>query len=261
MNNCELSSILCGLESVVRQAADLLNTAYSVSSKGDVSNIVTTNDVKVQDFLISELAKLIPGSGFISEERDYYIKREYTWVIDPIDGTTNYSRGIDFCAISVALCQGGRTTVGLVYLPYKKEMFTAIIGEGAFYNGKRIHISHRPFEDSLLCTSLCAYHKENLEVCSALINDLFLQCNDVRRFGSAASELCYVAMGRCDLFFEFELYPWDYAAASLILKEAGGIIVNLKGNEADYNSSTGIIAANNAKNIKRLQEIVAKHIR
>lgn len=140
-------------------------------------------------------------------------------------------------------------------------MFTAVYGEGACYNGKQITVSRRVFEDSIFCSSLCAYHKENMELCSKIINETFLQCNDVRRFGSAATELCYIALGRCELFFEYELSPWDYAASSLILREAGGFILTSHGKELDYYHKTGIIAANNEANLKRLINIVSKYIK
>lgn len=249
------------LVNIVRSSSTLLTTRFKISQKGSCSNIVTTNDKVVQDYLVYELEELLPGSGFMCEEDDFRKEKKDTWVIDPIDGTTNYSRGIDACAISVALRQSDVITIGVVYLPFKDEMFTAIRGKGAYLNDERINVSNRTFEESLLCTSFCAYHKENLRICSQIINETYLQCNDIRRFGSAASELCYVAKGCCELFFEYELYPWDYAAAALILEEAGGIIVNMKGNEPDYTATNGIVAANNEKNIRRLQEIVAKHIR
>ena len=100
-----------------------------------------------------------------------------------------------------------------------------------------------------------------MELCSKIINDTFLLCNDVRRFGSAATELCYIALGRCELFFEYELSPWDYAAASLILKEAGGSLLTSQGKELEYYHNTGIIAANNDVNLKQLNTIVAKYIK
>ena len=248
------------LVNIVRNSSTLMTTRFEILQKGSQSNIVTANDKAVQDYLIFELEKLLPGSGFMCEEDDFRKEKKYTWIIDPIDGTTNYSRGIDACAISVALRQSDVITIGVVYLPYKDEMFTAIRGKGAYLNGERINVSNRTFEESLLCTSFCAYHKENLGICSQIINETYLQCNDIRRFGSAASELCYVAKGCCELFFEYELYPWDYAAASLILREAGGKVLDLKGKVLSYQGKTGIIAANSIEHLNRLLEIVVKYI-
>lgn len=107
---------------------------YEVTPKGSLSNIVTTNDRAVQEYLKTRLRELLPESGFICEEDDYDTVRKNTWIIDPIDGTTNYSRGIDLCAISVALMQDANITLGIVYLPFMDEMFTAVQGEGAYYN-------------------------------------------------------------------------------------------------------------------------------
>lgn len=255
------TNLLEKLTDIVREASSLMKESFEVSTKGILSNIVTTNDKAVQEYIKPRLKELLPDSGFICEEDDYNSIRKNTWIIDPIDGTANYSRGIDLCAISVALKQDANITLGVVYLPFKDELFSAIQGNGALYNGKRITVSPRAFEDSILCSSLCAYHKENMEVCSRIINESFLQCNDVRRFGSAATELCYIALGRCELFFEYDLSPWDYAAASLILREAGGCLTTSQGKELEYNHNTGIIAANDDANLKRLYNIVAKYVK
>ena len=255
-----MDTLLKNVISVVKQASTLMTGDFNMATKGSISNIVTSNDFVVQNFLKDKLKEILPDSGFICEEDDVYSTESDCWIIDPIDGTTNYSRGLDFCAISVALKQGEDITLGVVYLPYKNELFTAIKGQGAFLNGKTIKVSNRPFEESLLCASFCAYHKENLNVCSKIINETFTQCNDVRRFGSAASELCYIAAGRCELFFEYELSPWDYAAASLILIESGGSLMTLQGKVLEYNHNTGIIAANNDANLKRLHIIVRKYV-
>ncbi len=241
---------------IVRGASSLLTQNYEILSKNGYSNIVTTSDFEVQKYLVSKLSSLMPESGLLCEEDDIKSIKEYTWIIDPIDGTVNYSRGIDFCAISVALLHNDNTVLGAVYLPNKNEMFTAVRGEGAYLNGERIAVSCRPFADSLLCTSFCAYNKGNFDVCSAIVNDIYLQCNDIRRFGSAATELCYIAMGRCELFFEYELYPWDYAAASLILRESGGYITDIEGEKPRFMTKTGILAANDVSNMNRLLEIV-----
>lgn len=255
------SNILERLIAIVKEASSFMMDPFFVTVKGSLSNIVTSNDASVQMYIKTRLQDLLPDSGFICEEGDYNSIKNNTWIIDPIDGTANYSRGIDFCAISVALKQNNDISIGVVYLPFKGELFTAIQGKGAFYNGKRIEVSLRSFEDSILCSSLCAYHKKNMKVCSKIINETFLQCNDVRRFGSAATELCYIALGRCELFYEYELSPWDYAAASLILREAGGSLSTSHGKELEYNHNTGIIAANNESNLKRLYNVVSKHVK
>lgn len=246
----------------VREASKFMKaTSFDIDQKDGYANIVTTSDLAVQEFLCRELAKLLPGSGFICEEEDIRdTSHEYTWIIDPIDGTANYARGIDQCAICVGLRHYDELEKAVVYIPRTEELFCAEKGKGAFRNGKQIHVSSRPFKDSIMCTALSVYHKEYTDVCSAIIVDTFKQCNDIRRFGAAAPELCYLALGRCELYFEYILSPWDYAAASLILTEAGGMICDLKGEPVDCISPTGVLAANNKENLHKLVSIVAEHI-
>lgn len=251
---------------VVREASRLMMTTdFAIREKGDVANIVTSSDVAVQDYLCQHLAELLPGCGFLCEEEDEHdTLREYVWIIDPIDGTANYSRGIDQCAISVGLMQQNlqeghlqqSMLLGVVYLPRTQELFWAEKGRGAWRNGEPIHVSTRTFEQSILCTALAVYHKEYADVCSRIIVEAFRQCNDIRRFGAAAPELCYLAMGRCELYFEYLLSPWDYAAARLILQEAGGHLSNLQAGQLSYTQPSGVLAANTPDNLQRLQSIV-----
>ncbi len=249
-----------------------MNTShFDISQKGGYSNIVTSSDVAVQNFLCDRLALLLPGSSFLCEEDDMQDKspvtgsdacrqQEYTWIIDPIDGTANYSRGIDQCAICVGLKHNDSMLMGVVYLPRTGELFSAEKGRGAYLNGKRIHVSDRPFENGIICTALTVYHKEYADVCSEIILDVFKQCNDFRRFGACAPELCYMAMGRCEMYFEYLLCPWDFAAASLIVTEAGGVISDTMGNPLTFRESKGVIAANTPENLQRLLDIVKSRI-
>lgn len=247
---------------IVKEAAVLMKTnSFDISQKGGYSNIVTSSDIAVQDFLCDKLAKLLPGSGFFCEEKDLHnSSAEYTWVIDPIDGTANYSRGIAQCAICVGLKHFSDIELGVVYLPIAKELFYAERHKGAFLNSHQIHVSDRPFQNAIMCTALAVYHKEYADVCSNIIMKTFQQCNDIRRFGACAPELCYLAMGRCELYFEYMLSPWDYAAASLILTEAGGTISSLNGSPITFTEPCGVIAGNNPENYNKLLEIVKKEI-
>lgn len=253
--------MLNALISIVREASQLMLTDdFEINQKDGYANIVTSSDVAVQEFLRERLTQLLPGSGFLCEEEDRHnLGQEYTWIIDPIDGTANYSRGIRECAICVGLRHQQEMECGVVFLPRTNELFSAQRGKGAFLNGKPIHVSQRPFRDAILCTALAVYHKEHAQVCSDIIVDAFLQCNDIRRFGAAAPELCYLAMGRCELYFEYLLSPWDYAAASLILEEAGGVLSDLNGQPLDPTQPSGVLAANNPENLHKMVEIVQKH--
>lgn len=246
------------VEKIVRQAAELMMAAnFEITHKEGFANIVTSTDVAVQDYLCKHLAELLPGSGFLCEEEDMNdTSHEYTWIIDPIDGTANFSRGIDQCAICIGLKAVEGIVMGLVYIPRSNELFYAEKGKGAYLNGKRINVSNRPFANSILCTALPVYHKEYAPLCSKIILEAFTQCNDIRRFGACAPELCYLAMGRCEMYFEYLLSPWDFAAASLILTEAGGVISDLNGNAPTCLHPSGIVAANNKENLDRMLGIV-----
>ena len=252
------------VEIVVEAAGLMLTDDFSISQKGGASNIVTSSDIAVQEFLRQRLSALLPGCGFICEEEDIHdSQHDFLWIIDPIDGTANYSRGIRECAICVGLLHGQAMEMAAIYLPRTDELFTAKRGEGAFLTHpktnqapRQIHVSQRPFSDAILCTALSVYHKEYARVCSDIILEAFKQCNDIRRFGSAASELCYLALGQCELYFEYLLSPWDFAAASLILEEAGGVLSDLKGKPLDMTKPSGVLAANNKKNLLHLVEIV-----
>ena len=249
------------LTDIIREASRLMLTdTFQISQKEGFANIVTSSDLAVQEFLKRELAVLLPGSGFLCEEEDRHtLDHEYTWIIDPIDGTANYSRGIDQCAICVGLKHNDYMELSAVFLPRTEELFTAVRHQGAFLNGRPIHVSSRSFQDAVMCTALPVYHKEYAGVCAEIIQETFQQCNDIRRFGAAAPELCYLAMGRVALYFEYLLSPWDFAAASLIVTEAGGVVSNLEAQRPSLTSPSGFIAANNQQNLQQLQRIVSKY--
>lgn len=248
---------------LVRKASEeMLTDTFEIAHKEGFANIVTSSDLAVQNVLKEGLASLLPGSGFLCEEEDrHQLGKEYTWIIDPIDGTANYSRGIDQCAICVGLKHHEEMELSVVYLPRTEELFSAVKGQGAFLNGKAIHVSSRQFADAVMSTALPVYHKEYADVCSVIIKETFKQCNDIRRFGAAAPELCYLAMGRTELYFEYLLSPWDYAAASLIVTEAGGVIANLDGHTPPLTEPSGFLAANSDANLRQLLPIVQKYIR
>jgi len=263
------------LQAVVKDASALMiDNPAAVMQKAGYENIVTSSDLNVQEYLKKRLSALMPASEFLCEESDLsdgsdssdklnrseMSDSSYTWIIDPIDGTANYARGLHQCAVSVALAKDGETVMGAVYLPRTAEMFTAEKGCGAKLNGRPIHVSNRVFADSILFTALPVYHKEHTCECAAIIAEAFSQCNDVRRLGAAAPELCYVAAGRCELYFEYLLSPWDFAAASLILTEAGGSLLRPDGAPLDPILPSGVIAANSPENLTRLYSIVKKYL-
>ncbi len=253
------------IDIVIEASSLMLTDDFQITEKEGVANIVTSSDIAVQEFLRVRLKELLPDCGFLCEEEDRHdLAHEYIWIVDPIDGTANYARGIRECGICVGLRHNSQMELAVVYLPRTDELFTAERGKGAFVHhpqsgkpSKQLQVSKRPFADGIMCTALSLYHKEHAKVCHDIIFDAYMQCNDVRRFGSAASELCYLALGHYELYFEYMLSPWDFAAASLILEEAGGVLCNLQGRPLDHTKPSGVLAANSKENIDRLLTIVS----
>lgn len=250
------------VKNIVREAAQFMVPAdkIEITQKAGYANIVTTSDLAVQDFLRKKLSKLLPDCGFICEEGDIAdICHSDVWIVDPIDGTANYSRGVDQCAICVGLCHEGAMQMGVVYIPRTDEMFYAERGKGAWRNGQQIHVADRAFENAIMCTAMPVYYKEQAAWCANAIHEVFMQCNDIRRLGAAAPELCYMAMGRFDMYFEYCLGAWDFAAASIIVSEAGGVLSDINGNPLNPMKGSGVLAANSRENLNRLTEIVKRH--
>lgn len=217
-----------------------------VASKEGHANYVTNIDCKVQAFLEEKLLQLLPGSAFIGEEKENQALTDApTWIVDPLDGTTNMIHDYRLSAVSIALCRDRKPVTGLIWQPFTKELFYAEAGGGAFLNGRLIHVSATPFDTALVAVGTAPYYEE-LEDASMKLAGAFLhRCADIRRSGSAAMDLAYLACGRHDIYFELRLKPWDYAAGSLIVQEAGGEIqMPLEGGKMDYDLSAAILAAN-----------------
>ncbi len=248
---------------IVRKASRIMTSGrFDIYEKHGVTDIVTSSDLAVQHFLEERLTELLPDSGFFCEEEELrQTDREYIWIIDPIDGTANYARGIPECCISVALSYRGEISVGVVYNPYLDYMFSASKGDGAWLNEKPIRVSDKPFNASMYCTALSLYNKDYAPECLAILEQTYAMCNDFRRLGSCAMELCYLAAGICDLYFEIRLSPWDYAASYIVLKEAGGVISELDGEPLSMTMVSPVIAANSEENHRILTDIVKKHVK
>ena len=258
-----MTTLLESVIAAVKSAADVMkNTDFTVETKEAKENIVTSSDKRVQEFLYEALGTLLPHSGFFGEEDvTDFREAEYVWIVDPIDGTTNYARGIRDCAISVGLEHAGEPVLGVVYLPYQEELFYAERGAGAYLNGAPIHVSDKPFENGLLCTAFSVYRKSLADTCMSVVRDMYAECADFRRFGSAAAELCYLAAGRCDLYFEIRVFPWDFAGAAVILTEAGGALCTLAGAAPSLRAPMPLIGANSKENLDRMLAHVDKYIK
>ena len=232
---------------LVEQAGAILldrAAAQKITVKGR-ADYVTQVDFAVQEFLKTELAALTPSIPLMSEEQDNRTLdfSQPLWILDPVDGTTNLIHGFPASAVSLGLLEQGNVTLGVVYNPFRQELFTAKAGEGAFCNGASIQV--KPTADlahSLLAIGTSPYDRELIPKNFALFAKLFSRCEDIRRTGSAALDLCDLACGRTDGYLERNLKPWDYAGASVILTEAGGMLTDFAGQPVDFTQNSDCLA-------------------
>lgn len=245
---------------IVKQAGEIFKSAKNdlqVEQKGSNVNLVTKYDKEIQDFLITELKKAVPDANFVGEEGDdnKELTNGYCFIIDPIDGTTNFIKNFQHSAISVGLAKDKELIIGVVMDPDLGNIFYAEKGKGAFLNGEKIHISDCDMSDSLVLFGTCPYEHHLADDTFDLAKKVFLNCVEVRRCGSAALDICYVASGKADLYFELILRPWDWAGATLILQEAGGVATTVEGEKLDACKIRSYVCGNN-KNIKEFYEIL-----
>ncbi|MCH1523066.1 MAG: inositol monophosphatase [Arenicellales bacterium] len=213
------------------------------SSKGR-NDYVSQADVEAERAVLDVLTRAYPDHGIIAEESGEREGSEYTWVIDPLDGTTNFLHGFPMFAVSVAVKRGGVLEHGVVYDPLHDEMFTASRGEGAQLNGKRLRVSTtRQLAPSLLGTGFPFRDLGIIEPWMRSFQSLLPKTSGIRRAGAAALDLAYVAAGRLDGFWEFGLKPWDMAAGALLIREAGGLVADVSGGQ-DFLENGNLVAAN-----------------
>ena len=218
-----------------------------VDAKSGRADLVTQYDKQVQERLRTGLLEIMPDAHFVGEEgsTQQFAPTGTFFIVDPIDGTTNFIKDYHFSCISVALVVDNTAELGVIYNPYTDEMFCAQRGEGAFCNGKRLHVSNEPLENGIVVFGTAPYHEELNEKTFQLAYAYFKKALDVRRSGSAALDLCTIAAGRAELFFELVLSPWDYAAGALIVEEAGGLVSDCDGRPLAYDRPCSVLARNN----------------
>ena len=242
---------LSDLERLARQAGDILRAGYErkhqVDYKG-VINLVTEIDHQSEALLLGEIQRLFPGHQIIAEESGLIPGRAGDqWYVDPLDGTVNYAHGIPIFTVSIAYAREGRTTLCAVYDPMRDELFTAERGKGAWRNGHRLQVSQvTELQRSLLVTGFpydaWSMQRNNLDYFSRFTK----VSQGVRRLGSAALDLCYVAAGRFEGYWELSIEPWDVAAGGLVAEEAGAVVTKID-RETDYlTPPCSIIAASSA---------------
>jgi myo-inositol-1(or 4)-monophosphatase len=216
----------------------------SVQSKGE-HDFVSYVDKNAEEKLVDGLSKILPGAGFITEEGTSTLKGKlFNWVIDPLDGTTNFIHGAPPYAISVALMEGDMVVLGIVFEITASEMFYSYQGSPAFLNGKIINVSNvKKVGDALIATGFPYTKFERIDSFLHSLEYFFIHSHGVRRLGSAATDLVYVACGRYDSFYEFNLNPWDVAAGAFIVQQAGGRVSDFKAGD-NYIFGNEIVASN-----------------
>ncbi len=219
-----------------------------VMSKEGRANFVTEYDDKVQEYLIDRLTKILPEAHFVGEEEGKEVfppeyKKGYTFVIDPIDGTSNFMMGYDMSVTSIGLLLDGEPFIGVIYDPYRDRMFSAQRGCGAYENGKQIFSGDAPLSHSLISMGTAPYYSDEYTAKAFDLGHWYLTRSvDMRRSGSAAYDLCMIASGRVGLFFEPLLQVWDYCAGAVIVQEAGGKVTDLRGKPLSYTGVCSVCA-------------------
>lgn len=241
-----------------RNAGNIITRAFENQDKLEAdmkgqSDFVTNVDREAERAIINDIKRSYPEHTIVGEESGLVegSDSQYRWIIDPLDGTTNFIKSIPHFSISIALQFNGKTEAAVVFDPMKSELFSAVRGKGAQLNGYRIRTgTSKDLEGTVLATAFPYRQKERLPEYLTGFEKIYPKTTDIRRMASAALDLCYVASGRVDGFWEMGLKPWDIAAGELILKEAGGMTADFSGGNSHMES--GDIVAGNPKVVKAL---------
>ena len=258
-----MKPVLSDLERLARQAGELLRLGYGQEHQvdyKDLIDLVTEVDHQSEALLLGEIQRLFPGHQIVSEEIGLVPGREADqWYVDPLDGTVNYAHGIPFFTVSIAYAREGVVILGVVYDPMRDELFAAERGQGAWCNGRKLQVpSVTEFQRSLLVTGFpydtWSTQQNNLE----FFGRFAMMTQGVRRLGSAALDLCYVAAGRFEGYWELSLKPWDLAAGGLIALEAGAVVTNLGGGDEFLIPPCSLLAAPPILHAKMLEVLSGK---
>jgi myo-inositol-1(or 4)-monophosphatase len=247
-----------------RRAGSVINRATRnldiVASKEKAANdYVSEVDQEAEQTIIRTLLEAYPEHSILAEESGASGRSEYQWIIDPLDGTTNFLHGFPQYAVSIALSHRGIVSQAVIYDPSRNDLFTATRGRGAYLNETRLRVSKRAgLKNSLIGTGFPFRQFEHIDAYLAMFRAMTQNTAGVRRPGAAALDLAYVAAGRLDGFWELGLSPWDMAAGSLLITEAGGLVGDLEGNE--HYMTSGNIVAGTPKVFGELLRLIAPHL-
>lgn len=242
---------------VIMRRIDRLDT-LKVTSKSR-NDFVSDIDRKAEEVIIETIRAAYPEHAILAEESGSQTGNDFEWVIDPLDGTTNYLHGYPQFSVSIALREKGRLSQAVIYDPVRQDLFTASRGSGAQLNNRRLRVSAaKGLDGALLGTGFPFRQPQHMDAWLGMFRDLFPQVSDIRRSGSAALELAYVAAGQLDGFWEIGLSEWDMAAGALLIQEAGGLVSDFEGGH-DYMQS-GNIVAGNPKVFKAMLSAIHPHV-
>lgn len=234
---------------IAKQAGDIVREGFGknfqIEFKSGENNLVTEIDKKSEQTIIQFIKNKYPSHGILAEEQgELRTNSEYLWVIDPLDGTTNFAHGLPIFSVSIGLQKKNKTIAGVVYDVMRNIIYSAEAGGGSFANGTRINVSRRnEIQQSMLVTGFPYNVKENPEKAFERFEVMTKNSRAVRRLGSAAIDFCYVAEGVFEGFWEVHLHPWDICAGKLLVEEAGGVVTDFNGSEIDIHSKR-ILASN-----------------
>ena len=245
-----------------RRAGAIINRAtqdlgrLTVTKKGP-ADFVSEVDRSAEEAIISVLREAYPDHSFLGEEGGAIGESEFQWIIDPLDGTTNFLHGFPMYCTSIGLAHKGVITQGVIYAPIRNDLFTATRGSGAYLNDRRLRVSSLlKMEDALIGSGFPYSSMAHQERYMRMLAEVMRKSAGIRRPGSAALDLAYVAAGRYDGFWELGLKPWDMAAGTLLIQEAGGLVSDLEGNNQFL--ETGSVVAGNPKIFAQLLSLVSR---
>lgn len=242
------------------QAGDLLRkglgTSFEISSKPGRHNLVTHYDKAAEALIFSCLLKKFPNHGFIGEEQGQTKKGDIVWIVDPLDGTVNFAHGIPIFAVSIAAVANHEVIASCIYQPMTQELFWAEKGKGSYLNGNPLHVTtNKSLDEAMLATGFPYNVHEDPLQCIETFDKLTRKAFPIRRFGSAAIDLAYVAAGRFDAYWEVSLQPWDFAGGKLLVEEAGGKVSQYDGSPCDPFQASTILATNDLLHILMQKEL------
>ncbi len=257
----DLQQLCLKVNDIAREAGNYIKQESATFDRSKIelkgfNDLVSYVDKQAEAQLVEALRSLLPEAGFITEEETATERGEkYNWIIDPLDGTTNFTHGLHHFGVSIALMEGQEIVLGVIYAPMMDECFYATKGNGAYLNGKQIKVSDAPaLKDSLIATGFPYYAFDLTQQYLQVLGAFMATSHGVRRIGSAALDLAYVAVGRFEGFFEYNLNAWDVAAGVIIVQEAGGKLSKFTSG-GDYIFGREIVASNTFIHDEMLQTI------